>query len=62
LLLYLITANVIDKLLIAHIELRSDESIDVQQYNHSRQINKFVLKLSDDIIKMKDTFSNVNKI
>lgn len=49
----------INKLLISHIELRSDESIDIQQYNHGREVNKFVLKLTDEINKIKNAFVNV---
>ena len=51
--------NVIDKLLISNIELRSDESADIQQYNHSREVNKFVLKITDEILNIKNTFLEV---
>jgi ERCC4-related helicase len=53
---------VINKLLVSHIELRSDESIDIQQYNHGREINKFVVKLSDEILKIKNAFVDVRLI
>jgi ERCC4-related helicase len=52
--------NVIDKLLVSHIELRSDESIDIQQYNHGRDVKKFVLGLSDELVKIKNAFTNVS--
>jgi superfamily II RNA helicase len=51
--------NVIDKLLISNIELRSDESIDIQQYNHGREVNKFVLPLTNEVLKIKNAFANV---
>jgi ERCC4-related helicase len=51
--------NVINKLLISHIELRSDESIDIQQYNHGKEINKFVLPLNDEIVRIKNAFVEV---
>ena len=51
--------NVIDKLLISNIELRSDESIDIQQYNHGREVNKFVLPLTNEVLKIKNAFVNV---
>ncbi|CAF0760948.1 unnamed protein product [Brachionus calyciflorus] len=51
--------NVITKLLISHIELRSDESIDIQQYSNNREVNKFVLPLTDEILKIRNSYYNV---
>ena len=52
--------GIITKLRISHIELRSDESIDIQQYNHGREVDKFVLELTDGIVKIKNTFVHVS--
>lgn len=51
--------NVIDRLLISHIELRSDDSIDIQQYSNNRVVDKFVLPLNDDILKIRNAYYNV---
>lgn len=51
--------NVISKLLISHIELRSDDSIDIQQYSNNRIVDKFVLPLNDEILKIRNAYYNV---
>ncbi|CAK8692249.1 unnamed protein product [Clavelina lepadiformis] len=51
--------QVITNLLISHIELRSEEAVDIQQYTHSRNIEKFVVKLTDKILKMKEKYLSV---
>lgn len=51
--------SIIEKLKVSHIELRSDESIDIQQYNHTRKVDLHVLKLEDDMLKIKNAFLNV---
>ncbi|RNA42368.1 Fanconi anemia group M [Brachionus plicatilis] len=48
--------NVINKLLISHIELRSDDSIDIQQYSNNRTVDKYVLSLSDEILKIRNAY------
>ena len=51
--------EVITNLLISHIELRSEESIDIQKYNNNRQVNKYVLALNNELVNAKKVFSNV---
>ena len=51
--------GIIEKLQISHIELRSEDSADIVQYNHSRQVDVHVLKLDGDILLIKTAFTNV---
>lgn len=51
--------EVINNLLISHIELRSDESIDIQKYNHDRQVDKFIMKLGGPLLEIKNSFIEV---
>ena len=39
--------SVISNLLISHIELRSDESPDIQAHSHQRSVDKVVVPLGD---------------
>ncbi|KAL2072540.1 hypothetical protein VTL71DRAFT_11883 [Oculimacula yallundae] len=49
--------EVIDNLEISKVEIRTEESIDIQQYNHQRNIDQIVLEPSDEIIMIKDLLS-----
>lgn len=51
--------EVIDGLEIAKVEIRTEESIDIQQYVHQRNIDKVLLDPSDEIIMIKELFSKV---
>ncbi len=41
--------------------MRSDDSIDIQQYNHGRKVDKFILKLDGEILNILNAFLNVIK-
>ncbi len=51
--------GIIDKLLISHIELRSDESADIQEYNHSRRVDVHVVRLEGELLGVREAFVEV---
>ncbi len=53
--------EVIDNLGISHIEIRTEESMDIRQFVHSRQIERVVLEPSDEIMHICDLFSKALK-
>lgn len=48
---------VIDSLGISTIEIRTEESIDIRRYVHSRDVNQVVLEPSDEMLQVQDLFS-----
>jgi len=53
--------EVIDNLGVSHVEIRTEESIDIRQYVHSRQIERVVLEPSEDIMHVRELFSKALK-
>ncbi|KAL3417874.1 type III restriction enzyme [Phlyctema vagabunda] len=49
--------EVIDGLEISKVEIRTEESIDIQQFVHQRNIDQIVLDPSDEIIMVKELYS-----
>ncbi|KAK4681986.1 3'-5' DNA helicase [Podospora pseudoanserina] len=49
--------NVIDNLGISHIEIRTEESLDIRQYVHSRDTNTITLDPSDEMMEVRGLFS-----
>lgn len=49
--------EVIDNLEISKVEIRTEDSIDIQQYVHHRIIDQIILDPSDEIIMIKELFS-----
>ncbi|KAH7364209.1 hypothetical protein BKA65DRAFT_490732 [Rhexocercosporidium sp. MPI-PUGE-AT-0058] len=49
--------EVIDNLEISKVEIRTEDSIDIQQYVHQRNIDQIVLEPSDEMIMIKDLLS-----
>ena len=49
--------EVIDNLEISQVEIRTEESIDIQQFVHQRGIDRVLLDPSDEIIMIKDLLS-----
>ncbi|KAA8576383.1 hypothetical protein EYC84_006514 [Monilinia fructicola] len=49
--------GVIDNLEIAEVEIRTEESIDIKEYVHRRDITEILIDPSDEIIMIKDLFS-----
>lgn len=49
----------VNNLLIAHIELRSDESLDIQHYVHERKIEKVIVPLEGEIADIIAAFKKV---
>lgn len=48
---------VIDSLGISTIEIRTEESIDIRRYVHSRDVDQVVLEPSDEMLQVQDLFS-----
>ena len=48
--------------MISHIELRSEESIDVRAYVHKRKIDKVVVSLDGEIKEIRNAFLKVTTI
>lgn len=48
---------VIDSLGISTIEIRTEESIDIRQYVHSREVDQVLLEASDEMARVQDLFS-----
>ncbi|KAJ4415094.1 3'-5' DNA helicase [Gnomoniopsis sp. IMI 355080] len=49
--------EVIDSLGISTIEIRTEESIDIRQYVHARDVDQVVLEASDEMQQIQDLFS-----
>lgn len=47
-------------LLISHVEMRSEDSEDVQRYTHIRDIEKIVVPLGDRLMNLKSRFLDVS--
>ncbi|KAK1994218.1 type III restriction enzyme [Colletotrichum falcatum] len=53
--------EIIDNLGISHIEIRTEDSIDIRQYVHQRNVEQVVLDPSDEMCEIKDMFSKALK-
>ncbi|KAL2263765.1 hypothetical protein VTK26DRAFT_5292 [Humicola hyalothermophila] len=53
--------DIIDNLGISHVEIRTEESIDIRQYVHSRTIDTMTFDPSDEMEEIKDLFSKALK-
>lgn len=49
--------EVIDNLEIAEVEIRTEESIDIKEYVHRRDITEVLIDPSDEIVMIRDLFS-----
>ena len=54
--------QVVTNLLISHIEIRSEEALDIQQYLHERKMEKIVVSLEGEILEIKNVFKRVSII
>jgi ATP-dependent DNA helicase MPH1 len=53
--------QVIDSLGISHVEIRTEDSIDIRQYVHSRKTDIVTLDPSDEILRVRELFSKALK-
>lgn len=53
--------QVIQNLLISHIELRSEDSPDIAAYSHQRHIEKVVVPLGAELASIQSRYQNVSK-
>ena len=52
--------KVIKNLLISKIEIRAEDSIDIKQYVHTRSVDKVVVKLTEQILNLREKYFNVS--
>jgi fanconi anemia group M protein len=50
---------VLNNLLIAHIELRTEESADIRPYTHERRVEKVVVPLGDELTSARSDYLHV---
>ncbi|KAM7209275.1 hypothetical protein V8F20_000325 [Naviculisporaceae sp. PSN 640] len=53
--------DVIDNLGISHVEIRTEDSLDIRQYVHSRNIDTVTFDPSDEMLEVRDLFSKALK-
>ena len=53
--------QVVTNLQVSQIELRSEDSFDIQRYVHERQVEKFVVPFQGEILEVKTAFLKVHK-
>eukprot|EP01134_Creolimax_fragrantissima_P002951 CFRG2951T1 len=51
--------NVIEALLITKLELRTDQSIDIQPYTHARTVEVIVVQLNKGMTEIRDRFAKI---
>ncbi|KAJ2901292.1 dead box helicase [Zalerion maritima] len=56
-----VVQEIIDNLGISHVEIRTEESIDIRQYVHQRNIEQVVVDPSDEMNELRDLFSKALK-
>ena len=54
--------QVVTNLQISQIELRSEDSFDIQRYVHERQVEKFVVPFQGEILEIKTAFLKVHMV
>ena len=52
----------VTNLQIGHIELRTEDSFDIQRYVHERKVEKIVIPLDGEIAAVKNNFLKVKAI
>jgi ERCC4-related helicase len=52
--------QVVTNLQIGHIELRNEDSFDIQRYVHERKVEKIIVPLDGEIADVKNNFVKVN--
>ncbi len=51
--------QVLANMLIAHVELRDEESPDIRPYQHERKVEKIVVKLGPELTSIRDKYFKV---
>lgn len=52
--------QVVTNLQIGHIELRNEDSFDIQRYVHDRKVEKIIVPLDGEIADVKNNFVKVS--
>nr|XP_011437583.2 Fanconi anemia group M protein [Crassostrea gigas] len=51
--------QVLSNLLISHIELRTEDSIDIKQYSFNRQVDKIIVPFSQELTEVKNRYIKI---
>ncbi|GFS22054.1 ATP-dependent DNA helicase mph1 [Elysia marginata] len=51
--------TVMNNLLVSHIELRSEDSIDIKPYTHERKVEKLVVPLGEELSSIKEQYIHI---
>lgn len=54
--------QVLSNLLISHIELRTEDSIDIKQYSFNRQVDKIIVPFSQELTEVKNRYIKVGPL
>ena len=49
-----------NNLLVSHIELRTEDSIDIKPYTHERKVEKVVVPLGEELSSIKEQYIQVS--
>lgn len=49
----------VDALHISHIEIRDEQSLDLQQYMHKKHIEQHIIRMSEDVARIRDLLGEV---
>lgn len=56
------TQGIVDCLHISHIEARDEESLDIRNYVHKKEITKHLIPMSGDILKLRDLLIKIMQV
>ncbi|KAG2160089.1 uncharacterized protein EDB93DRAFT_1113395 [Suillus bovinus] len=51
--------SIVDSLHISHIEIRDENSIDLREYMHKKEIKQHIIKMTDDVLKAQELLKEV---
>lgn len=51
--------QVLNNLLISHVEIRSEDSVDIQPYAHERKVEKIVVPLGEELKHIQKQYLEV---
>ena len=46
--------TIIDSLHLSHIEIRDENSLDLQKYKHKKHTSQHIIKMTDDLLRIRD--------
>lgn len=52
--------QVLHNMRVSHIEIRSEDSVDIKQYAHERKVEKVVVPLGEELKSIRDLYMQVS--